>query len=90
MDLFGSAKRVANNEGYIWTISDSHHDNFGHTCVDDWDNTRAAAQNSIPSAFVYSTGTSNSGNSGVLGCANHDGNEWHLYFNASAIAVATP
>jgi hypothetical protein len=73
--------------GDLWTLGDSHHDNMGHTCVDDWDNARDVLMQSMPPGHVIVSAYSNSGNAASTPtynstppeCSTHDGlmaNAW--------------
>lgn len=85
ISLWGT--RQPDSSGNQWTVGDPHHDNWGHTCPDDWDMTRDYVMNSVPAADVSSTGTTTQSNSGTLGCevgtpAYHNGVEDDSYLKS--------
>lgn len=86
--LFGSFVRDSHSPGFgWWTVGAAHHDNWGHTCTDDWDGSESRVADSFKDAqgrllwFVSSIWTANLGNSGTFQCADNNGQGTYIELN---------
>lgn len=63
--LWGSNVRDSHGEYNYWTVGQAHHDNWGHSCTDDWD----VAQGRVVGSFL-------DGNSNPLWFVGQMWNQW--------------
>lgn len=84
--LFDRYIRDTHNEFEFWSISSPHHDNLGHGCADDFENSQQKVHDSFvngsgaPLYFVGTLWTANFGNAGTYGScgAYNDGTGWYI------------
>lgn len=87
--LFEGFVRDSHNPSFeVWSVTDAHHDPFGHQCTDDWEGAEDQVEFSFrdgsgnPLWFVGSIWYGNLNNSGQHQCAYNDGNGVFIQLNA--------
>lgn len=82
--LFQSFVQDSHGQFGWWTVGDAHHDNYGHTCSDDWEGAEQRAEDAFRNAdgtprwFVGAIWEGSYNNAGTWQCAYNNGNATYI------------